>query len=186
MKNLTAIAAFLIMIFVGLACSGDETLKANGIVGEANKFIATANESVGKAGTKFDEFEAKVDAIKNNAGFNEARTVAQELLPLYESMKENFTKAGEKFEEAGKLQVKEKHKEYLETKAKEMKMRGEYSGELKKIPQAFIDSSNEKDYRQKYQELATKISKMTSEAKELETKADKIQRENPDVMEQPK
>lgn len=187
MKNTTGILAILMMIFVGLACSGsDETLKANEIVGEANKFVATANENVVKASAKYDEYESKVDAIKNDDGLQEARTFAKELIPLYDSMSENFRKAGEKFEEASKLKIKEKHKEYLETKAKEMKLRGEYSAELKKIPQALIDSAGEKAYRQTVSDLSDKINKMTEEAKTLGDKATQIQKDNPDVMEQPK
>lgn len=187
MKNTTGILAILMMIFVGLACSGsDETLKANEIVGEANKFVATANESVMKASTKYDEYESMVDEIKNDAGLEKARASAKELMPLYDSMSENFKKAGEKFEEASKLKIKEKHKEYLETKAKEMKLRGEYAAELKKIPQALIDSSGEKAYRETVGELSSKINKMTEEAKTLGDKAAQIQKDNPDVMEQPK
>jgi len=108
------------------------------------------------------------------------------LMPMYESMSENFKKAGEKFDEASKLKLKEKHKEYLETKAKEMKLRGEYSAELKKIPQALIDSANEKAYRETVADLSEKINKMTEEAKTLGDKATQIQKDNPDVMEQPK
>jgi hypothetical protein len=49
MKNLTAILAILMLIFVGLACSGDETEKANSLVDEANKFVAEGNKAVQEA-----------------------------------------------------------------------------------------------------------------------------------------
>jgi len=186
MKNLTGILAILTMIFIGLACSSDDTTKANEVVHDANKFVATANESVVKASTKYDEYEGKVDAIKNDKDLENVRALAKELLPLYDSMSENFTKAGAKFDEASKLKIKEKHKEYLETKAKEMKLRGEYSAELKKIPQALIDSSGEKAYRDAVSSIAEKVNKMTTEAKDLGEKATKIQTDNPDIMEQPK
>lgn len=186
MKNLTGILAILILLCAGLACSGDDTTKANETVGEANKFVSTANESVVKASAMFDEFETKVDSIKNDTGLEEAKKMAKDLMPLYDSMSENFTKAGQKFDEASKLKIKEKHKEYLETKAKEMKLRGEYSAELKKIPQALIDSKGEKDYRDAASAVAEKVNKMTSEAKALGEKATQIQKDNPDVMEQPK
>lgn len=186
MKNLTGILAILMMIFVGLACSSDETTKANETVHEANKFVATANESVVKAGTLYDQYRAKVDSIKNDTGLEEARKMAKDLMPLYESMSENFTKAGAKFEEASKLKIKDKHKEYLDTKAKEMKLRGEYSAELKKIPQALIDSTGEKAYREAVSTISDKVEKMSGEAKTLGEKATQIQKDNPDVMEQPK
>ena len=184
MKNLTGILAVLILICVGLACSSYETTKANETVGEANKFVTAANESVVKAGTLYDEYEAKVDSIKNDDGLEEARKMANDLLPLYDSMSQNFTKAGEKFDEASKLKIKDAHKQYLETKAKEMKLRGEYSAEMKKIPQALIDSSGEKAYREAVTSVIEKVNKMTTEAKTLGDKATQIQKDNPDVMQQ--
>lgn len=184
MKNLTGILAVLILICVGLACSSDETAKANETVGEANKFVTAANESVVKAGTLYDEYEAKVDSIKGDDGLEEARKMAKDLMPLYDSMSQNFTKAGEKFDEASKLKIKDAHKQYLETKAKEMKLRGEYSAEMKKIPQALIDSSGEKAYREAVTTVIEKVNKMTTEAKTLGDKATQIQKDNPDVMQQ--
>ena len=60
MKNITAILAVLVMIFVGLACSGDETDKANVLVDEANKLIADGNKNVDDAKTKGDQFDKMV------------------------------------------------------------------------------------------------------------------------------
>lgn len=183
-KNLTVIIPVLILICIGLACSSDESAKANEKVGEANKFVTTANESVIEAGTLYDEYETKVDSIKNDEGLEEARKTARELLPLYDSMSQNFTKAGEKFGEASNLKIKDAHKQYLETKAKEMKLRGEYSAEMKKIPQALIDSSGEKAYRETVAPIIEKVNKMTTEAKALGEKAAQIQKDNPDVLKQ--
>ena len=186
MKNLTGLLASLVMIFVVLACSsGDETSKANNAVHEANKFMTIANESVVKASAKYEEYEAKVAAITNDKGLEAARAVGKELMTLQSAMSENFTKAGEKFDEGSKMKIKDAHRQYLETKAKEKKLRGEYSAELKKIPQALMDSSNEKEYQETVNALLEKIDKMTDEAKALAEKAKKIQTDNPDVMEQP-
>ena len=111
MKNLTGILAVLILLCAGLACSGDDTTKANETVAEANRFVAAANESVVKASTMYDEFEAEVDAIKNDVGLEDARKTAKDLMPIYDSMRDNFTRAGEKFDEASKLKIKDAHKQ---------------------------------------------------------------------------
>lgn len=187
MKNLTGILAIFMILAIGLACSGsfgDETTKANTLVDEANKFVTTANESVMKAGTKADELEKKIDTIKGDEELKSARDLGKELMPIYDSMSENFKKAGDKFEEASKLKVNEKHKEYLETKAKEMKLRSDYALELKKIPQALNDSDGEKAFRDASGKIVDNVNKLTKEAKELSDKADKIQKDNPDVMKQ--
>src|SRR4051812_13833541 len=109
MKNITAILAVLMMVFAGLACSGDETDKANVLVDEANKFIVEANKNVTDAETKGTEFDKKVTAIDSNDDHKAVSEFGEkELLPLYDKMKDNFQKAGEKFEAAGKLKLNDK------------------------------------------------------------------------------
>ncbi len=185
MKNINGLTAILVLILIGLACSdGMETEKANGIIAEANKFITTANENVEKSSKKYEEYVKKVDGIKSNDEVDKVRDFGKELFPLYDAMSENFKKASEKFDEASKLKVNPKYKEYLETKAKEMKLRSDFSAELKKIPQALIDTKTKQDYEKERDKINENIKKMTAEAKELGDKADKIQKDNPDVIKQ--
>lgn len=187
MKNLTGILAVLMVVAIGLACSGsfgDDTEKANGVVDEANKFVTSANESVTKAEKKVKEYDEKVGAIKSDAELKAAREFGKELFPIYDSMNENFKKASEKFDEASKLKINEKHKEYLETKAKELKVRAEFALELKKVPQALIDTENKKAYLEASGKIIENVKKMTKEATELGEKAEKIRKDNPDVMKQ--
>jgi hypothetical protein len=185
MKNITGLLAISLMILAGLACSGgNDTAKANELVDEANKFLTEANNSAKKMEAKGKEFDTKVAAVKGEADLKEARDLGKELLPLYESMKENFQKAGEKFTEAGKLAVNEKYKEYLETKGQEMKKRSELAGELKAIPQALDEAKSEKAYKEAIAKIAEKVQKMNKEAKELADKGDKIQKDNPDIIKQ--
>lgn len=186
MKNLTGILAIAVLILVGLACKdGMETDKANKIIDEANKLITTANENVEKAGKKYDEYTKKVDEIDSEKELEEARDFGKkELFPLYDAMSENFKKASEKFDEASKLKVNPKYKEYLETKTQELKKRSEYALELKKIPQALIDSKKKKDYEENRDKIVESANKMIKEAKELDEKAEKIRKDNPDIIKQ--
>jgi undecaprenyl pyrophosphate synthase len=184
MKNLTGILAILMMIFIGLACSGDDTEKANALVDEANKFIVEGNKSVEQADSKLKEFDAKVDALKNEDDLKAARDFGKQLTPLYDSMKDNFQKASEKFDAASKLKLNDKFKEYLETKAAEMKKRSEYGNELKAIPKALDDAEGEKAYRDATATIVEKVQKMSKEAQELADKATKIQKDNPSIMKQ--
>jgi tetratricopeptide (TPR) repeat protein len=185
MKNITAILAVLMMIFVGLACSGEETEKANGLVGEANKFIVEGNKNVTDAETKGTEFDKKVTEIDSDDDHKAVSEFGEkELIPLYDKMKDNFQKAGDKFEEAGKLKLNEKYKEYLTTKAAEFKKRAEYAESLKAIPKTLSASKAAKDYSESVKKDVEKSQKLLKEAQELADKATKIQKDNPTVIQQ--
>jgi uncharacterized protein YxeA len=185
MKNLTAVLAVLMMIFVGLACTNDETDKANAMVDEANKFIAEANKAVTDAETKGQEFDTKVSEISSNDEHKKVGEFGEkELQPLYDRMKENFQKAGEKFEAAGRLKVNEKFKEYLDLKASEFKKRAEYAEALKAIPKTLSSSKNPKEYETAVEKEVDKAQKLLNEAKELDEKAKKIQNDNANIFKQ--
>lgn len=184
MKNVTAILAVLMMIFAGLACSGDETDKANVLVDEANKFVADGNKNVQDADTKGKEFDKMVADAEGTRAEQDKLTEFgnKELIPLYDKMKDNFQKAGEKFEAAGKLKVNDKYKEYLETKAAEFKKRAEYAESLKAVPKSLADSKNKDAYFAAAKKDNEKSEAIANEAKTLADKATKIQTENPGIF----
>lgn len=184
MKNLTAVLAVLIMIFVGLACSaGDETEKANTLVDEANKFVTDGNKNVTDAESKGTEFDAKVREVDSNDDQKKVTEFAdKELVPLYDKMKDNYQKAGEKFGEASKLKLNEKFKEYLDLKASEFKKRAEYAENLKNIPKTFASSKNEQEYQSAVKKDVEKAQQLLKEANELGEKATKIQTDNPTIF----
>ena len=185
MRNLTGVLAVIVLIIVGLACSdGYETDKVNAMIAEANKFIDTGNESVEKASKKYDEYVKKVEAIKSNDDVEKAKNFGKELFPLYDAMSENFKKASEKFDEASKLKNNPKYKEYLDMKVKEFKIRSDFALELKKIPQALIDSKKKEDYEKDRDKLKESSDKMLKEAKELGEKAQQFQKDNPNIIKQ--
>lgn len=182
MKHITAIFAVFIMIAFGLACSSDETKKANELVAEANKFITEANDAVKKVDSKADEFDRRVNNVKNDADLKAARDFGKELNAIYKTMEDNFGKGSDKFKEAGKLNVNEKFKEYLAIKGDEMKKRADYSAELQKIPKALDDAQNEKAYREVIVVIIPNVQKMSKEAEELAEKAEKLIKDNPTII----
>jgi len=186
MKNLTAFLAVLMLIFVGLACSslGDDTEKANALVDEANKFITDGNKNMQDAKTKGDEFDKMVDSAE---GTNEEKQKIidfgnKELIPLYDKLKDNSQKAGEKFDAASKLKVKDKFKEYLEAKAAEFKKRADYAESLKAIPKTLAASKSKEDYNESVKKDADNSQKILKEANDLGDKATKIQNDNPTIF----
>jgi len=179
MKNLTAILAVLMMIFAGLACSTDETDKANAMVDEANKFITEGNKNVQDAETKGKEYNQKITASEGDEDLAKVTEYGKtELLPLYDKMKDNFQKAGEKFDAASKLKVNEKFKEYLEIKASEFKKRADYAEALKAVPKTLADGN----YKEPAQKDLDKADGILKEANDLDTKAKKIQTDNPNIF----
>lgn len=188
MKNSVGIFAILAVLLVGLACSAlsDETSKANSLVDEANKFVTTANESVTKGGKIADEFDGMLTKIKKNSDLEKTRGVAKDLIKEYDVVIENFKKAADKFDEASKLKINDKHKEYLEVKAKEMKLRSDYTAEAKRVPQALIDSDSKNTFNDTMKTQLAKVKSMNSDANDLSDKADKLVKDNPDIMAPPK
>ena len=184
MKNLTAVLAVLMLIFAGLACSGDETEKANALVDEANKFITEGNKNVTDAGTKGQEFDKMVNDAEETKEEQDKITAfgKNELTPLYDKMKDNYQKAGEKFDAASKLKVNDKFKEYLETKSAEFKKRAEYAESLKAIPKALTDSKSKDDYNESVKKVVENSQKILKEANDLDAKATKIQTDNPSIF----
>ena len=189
MKNTTGILVILMILVVGFACSksmvdSGDTTKVNKIIDEANNFITTANEKVKESEKKFGELETKIEDIKSNKKFEDATKSAKELFPIYDAADENFKKAAEKFEEAAKLKIHEKHREYLNAKAQEMKRRADHALENKKIPQAFVDSKLKTQYETDRERIKKDADKIIKEAKDLAEKAEQIRKENPDVIKQ--
>jgi len=184
MKNLTAVLAVLMMIFVGLACSGDESDKANALVDEANKFITDGNKGLEDAKTKGGEFDKMVNEAEGTKEEQDKITEFgnKELMPIYDKMKDNFQKASDKFDAASKLKVNEKFKEYLETKSAEFKKRAEHAESLKAVPKSLADSKDKDSYLEAAKKDNEKSLKLLKEAQELGDKATKIQTDNPTVF----
>ena len=185
MKHLTAVLATIVLLVIGLACSGDDREKANGLVSEANKFVAEANDSVKKAEAKGNEYDARLVKITKDSELNELREFGKEIIKLYDTIKDNFDKAGAKFEEASKLNINDKAKEYLGIKGNEMKKRGEYSAEIKRIPQALIDSKKKEEYVADAQKYGANAKKLLEEANEMAEKANKLANDNPTLITSP-
>jgi hypothetical protein len=184
MKNLTAILAILMLIFVGLACSGDETEKANSLVDEANKFVAEGNKAVQEAESKGKEFDKKVsDASGQREEQQDINKFANDnLIPTYNKIKENYTKAGEKFGEASKLKINDKYKEYLQLKEQEFKKRAEYAESLNAIPNTLAKSQSKDEYLEKVEKDVENSKKLAKEADDIAAKATKIQTDNPTIF----
>ena len=173
-----SLLAALLFLGVVLACSyGDETEKANKLVNEGNAAIDEGKKYVA------DGEEKKNKMLQTPvAQLADARTLAREAIKAYEQAEQKAKEAAGKFDEASKLKIGDKFKEYLSIKVKEFNKRAELVDALKGTPQALIDSENRASFISHANEANQKAEQLSKEANELEAQADKLQKDNPDSI----
>lgn len=177
-RNSTAVMAMLLLVAVVLACNktgGDETEKANNLVTEGNAAVQEAKQYVTEAGEKLDKM-LKTPVAK----LKEARATAAEAIAAYDKAKGKCKEASKKFEEASKLKVKDKFKEYLTLKVKEFDKRAELVETAKGTPQALIDAKNRVSFVSVANANNERVDRLTKEADDLAAQAAKVQKDNPD------
>lgn len=173
-----ALMAMALLVLVVLACStGDETEKANKLVGEGNAAVQEANTLL----TDAEEHRQKM-LHTDVAQLDEARAIAKETITLFEKAEAKCKEAAKKYEEASALKIKDKFKEYLTLKTKEYKKRAELVETAKGTPQALIDSENREAFISKANATNEKVDAMSKEAADLGTEAEKLQKDNPDIF----
>ena len=173
-----ALLAVTLLVLVVLACSaGDETEKANKLVGEGNAAVQEAKKFV----TEAEEHSQKM-LHTDVAQLAEARTLAKETIAAYDKAEEKCKEASKKYEEASKLKIKDKFKEYLTLKMKEFQKRAELVEAAKGTPQALIDSESRASFISRANATTEKVDKITKEAEGIATEAEKLQKDNPDIF----
>jgi hypothetical protein len=176
----TGAVALLLLVAVVLACNktgADETAQANKLVTEGNAAVHEAQKYVLEAGAKLDKM-MKTPVAK----LKEARVTAAEAIEAYDQAKGKCKEASKKFEEASKLKIKDKFKEYLTLKAKEFDKRAELVETAKGTPQALIDAKNRVSFVSVANANNERVDRLRKEADELAAQADKLQKDNPDSI----
>src|SRR5260221_10393281 len=177
-RHSSTVMALLMLVAAVLACSsGMETEKANKIGDEGNAAVAE--------GKKFyTEAEEKKQAMlqTNVRQLAEARTLAKEAIASYDKAEEKCKEAAKKYDEASKLKISEKFKEYLELKAKEYNKRAELVETSKGTPQALLDSENRSRFITRAQANNEKVAQLAKAAEDLAAQATKIEKDNPNMF----
>ena len=170
--------ALLMLVAAVLACSsGLETEKANKIGDEGNAAVAE--------GKKFyTEAEEKKQAmLQTNVGqLAEARTLAKEAIASYDKAEEKCKEAAKKYDEASKLKISDKFKEYLQIKVREYNKRAELCEAAKGTPQALIDSESRDSFISRANANNAKVDALSKEAEDLAAQATKLEKDNPDLF----
>jgi hypothetical protein len=165
------------------ACSpagggGDETGRANKLVAEANTAIDAANKGTDESGRIFGEI--KSDSFAEDK--QRLSATAKEAVDGYTQSAEKFRGAAGKFEEAARLKINDKFKEYLALKSQEFNKHAERVEAARMMPQAVLDSDDAETLSQKFKENKTRYEKLEKEARELADRAEKVRAENKDIF----
>jgi hypothetical protein len=173
-----ALMAMAVLVLVVLACSaGDQTEQANKLVSEGNAAVQEGKKFM----TEAEELRQKM-LHTDVAQLAEARTIAKETIAAYDKAEGKCKEAAKKYEEASKLKIKDKFKEYLALKTKEFNKRAELVEQAKATPQALIDSESRASFVSRANTNNEKVDKLSKEADDIAAEAEKLQKDNPDVL----
>lgn len=173
----TFMALFLLVAAVLACSSGNETEKANKLGDEGNAAVEEGKKFYVDAEAKKQQMlETKVSQLA------EARTLAKEAIAAYDKAEDKCKDAAKKYDEASKLKISDKFKEYLGIKTKEYNKRAELVEAAKGTPQALIDSESRTSFISRANANNDKVAKLIKEADELAGQAKKIETDNPDMF----
>ena len=162
--------ALLLLVAAVLACSsGDETEKANKLGDEGNAAVEEGKKSFADAEDKKQKMlQTKV------AELAEARTLAKEAIAAYDKAEDKCKEAAKKYDEASKMKISDKFKEYNK--------RAELVEASKGTPQALIDSESRSSFITRAQANNEKVAALAKEADDLAGQAKKLEADNPNMF----
>lgn len=182
----SAVLALLLLTAFALACGvlKNDLDQANKLVGEANDELKTVHKIKKDSDDKIRDFkkaldDKQVDRVKSTLG---------DLIKMIDEGLDHGRKAADKIEEASKLNVGDKFKEYLDLKAQSFNKQVEAFEARKRSAEIFRNAygSTDGDELEKakddFSKETEKYKQLMDEADEVGEKADKIQRENPDKI----
>jgi hypothetical protein len=176
-----SLTALVLLVLAILACKNtstpNETDKANKLVDEGNAAVQDAKKAVSDAEAKKDQM-MKTD-IRRLA---EARIRAAEAIAAYDKAAEKCKAAAAKYDEASRLQISDKFKQYLMLKVKEYNKRAEMVEAAKGTPQALIESTNRSSFVIRANSNNSKVDQLYKEAEDIGAQAEKLQKDNPDLF----
>ena len=175
-----AAAAFL------LACSGggDQLAEANKRVDEANKKIEEVNALITKTEAQNQIlFGANIQTVAQlNFYKDRMRSTAKDIVNDYEKAGATLKEVAKIFDDASRLNVSDKYKEYVKLKSDEFAKRAEAADVRKGNAQAFIEIDSPRTMTQKFNDNNDKFAKKVKEADDIAEKAKKVESENKDIF----
>jgi hypothetical protein len=186
MKNkLNLLIVLTLIIGIGLACSGgNQQAEANKLVDEANKQLEDAKSLMTKTEKRSEElFGADIKTVAQMTAYKEKmKGEAKEISDDYEKVSTMLKEISKKYDDASRLNVSDKYKEYSKIKSDEFAKRAEAINIHKGNAQAFVEIADAKQMTAKFDENNKKSQAIYKEADDLADKAKKIETENKDIF----
>jgi hypothetical protein len=184
-----AVLALVLLASLALACGALKNLGSNSQA-DANKLVQDANNELKEVDRIADDNEEKMDALDKadkDAKSAEVKSLLDDLMKaIDDGLKHGETAAG-KLEEASKMKVDDKYKEYLSLKSQSLRKQIEAFKERKEAAKIMRDNydNTDKTAMQKakddFKKKNSNFKKLLGEAKDLSRKADDIARQNPNI-----
>ena len=178
------LAVLLGLISLSWACDAGQVDEANKLVDEGNAIITKNNEVIQKAAALNKELlgenMTKAEDLEKYKEENKAKF--DELVKMNEQTEKGFNEAGAKFEQAAKLKVDDKFKEYLNVGVQEFKKRAEIEKAGNDFVKGFLAEKNLEKIDSLVDEYNKKSIALMKEADDLKAKAEKIIKDNPAVF----
>jgi len=177
----SGLLALFLLVGAVLACNKTATTSDTD---KANKLVDEGNAAVQQAKTFVTDAEAKKDKMMQTdvRRLAEARVTAAEAIAAYDKAAEKCKEAAQKYDEASRLKINEKFKDYLILKVKEYNKRGEMVDTAKGTPQALIESTNKSSFVIRANSNNAKVDQLRKGADDLGAQGDKLQKDNPDIF----
>ena len=181
-RHFWAVAGLFLLALTLVGCQ--ETGKANELVDVGNKSVDEANKAATEAKNKFGELFTKENITDFPENRDSLKSKVAEVAGLFDKSVTNLKSAADKFEEASKLKLDDKFKEYLTTMAQSYRKKAELNETAKKTVLLLSDTSIDgpEGLASKMQPLNEQTNKLQKEAGDLEAKAQKIQTDNPSIF----
>lgn len=156
--------------------AGDEQTK------EANKLQEEADQLASKVDDAHNQAMQKEEAIKAEKKAKTRQQLNDEEAAIYDQAISDAKAAAEKYEQASKLKVDDKYRQYLDLRAQLMRKVGAHFTALKELPNARKDTSRQgqRTLRDKQADIKIRADKLKKEVDDLKAQADKMQKENGD------
>jgi len=172
----------LLLACLAFACNGNEIEKANQLVEAGNASVKEGQKLQEAATSKKDRLFDTISPEQYPAERDSVKGLAQEAADGFEKSAAKYREAAAKFDQASKLKIHEKLKEYLALKAQEFNKRAEQADINRGTPKAFMESDDAVALHKTMIDNKDRADKLEKEAGELAEKSDKIKQENKDIF----
>jgi len=185
-KSIGGVLTIMMLLIFGLkACDNAQIDEANKLVDEANVITEKKKELLAKSNELFIELLGdnltKVEDIKAYKEKNKSKF--DELINLTGQIERLGAESTDKYEQASKLKVSEKYKEYLGIKIQEIKKRTDAHKLVVPFIKEFLQTNDVDKINKLIDDFDKQNTDVTKEIDELSEKAEQFVKDNPKVFE---